>query len=191
MRATTSVKQAAPGRLELVRALLNSWEIPKATRVPTDHLPRLLEDPRAWDKRFPGIPVPPPDTTTPRRLREFRDGLRTMVRAGKVDGPWVNRQLEAVGLLARVNPEGESPRVVHAPPPRADPRAPFLAAVIDSIADGTWLRLKECPDCRWISYDWTRNGTKVWCRPYAGSPERRACGSIAKVRRYRERQRGR
>ena len=37
----------------------------------------------------------------------------------------------------------------------------------------------------------TRNGGKRWCLMYAGGPQGRACGTIAKVRRYRERNRGR
>ena len=39
------------------------------------------------------------------------------------------------------------------------------------------------------AWDRTRNASKVWCGMYAGA-DGRACGSIAKVRRYRARRAG-
>jgi CGNR zinc finger len=39
-----------------------------------------------------------------------------------------------------------------------------------------------------VLYANTRNGSKSWCLRCAGRPEGKACGTIAKVRRYRERQ---
>jgi predicted RNA-binding Zn ribbon-like protein len=39
-----------------------------------------------------------------------------------------------------------------------------------------------------VFYDNTRNGGKRWCLMNAGGPDGRACGTIAKVRRYRDRQ---
>jgi predicted RNA-binding Zn ribbon-like protein len=67
----------------------------------------------------------------------------------------------------------------------AGPAGDMLAAVLAAVSDGTWPRLKTCPDCRWAFYDRTRNGSKRWCLMYAGGPDGRACGSIAKMRRYR------
>ena len=67
------------------------------------------------------------------------------------------------------------------------PAGDLLAAVVRAIGSGTWQRLKACPDCRWVFYDSTRNASKRWCLMYAGG-EGRACGTIAKVRRYRARQ---
>ena len=64
----------------------------------------------------------------------------------------------------------------------------MLAAVVAAVGAGTWKRMKACPDCRWVFYDSTRNGSKRWCLMYAGGPDGRACGTIAKVRRYRARQ---
>jgi predicted RNA-binding Zn ribbon-like protein len=58
----------------------------------------------------------------------------------------------------------------------------LLAIVHDSIAQGTWRRLKACRehDCEWSFYDHTKNRTGAWC-----SMER--CGNRAKARAYRER----
>ncbi len=64
----------------------------------------------------------------------------------------------------------------------------YLAIVLAAIADRTWPRLKACPDCRWVFFDHTRNGSKRWCLMNAG-PTGRACGTIDKVRRFRQRQR--
>jgi hypothetical protein len=61
-----------------------------------------------------------------------------------------------------------------------------LAIVLTAAADGRWRRLKACPDCRWVFYDHTRNASKRWCLMYAGGPDGRACGTIAKVRRHRQ-----
>jgi predicted RNA-binding Zn ribbon-like protein len=65
--------------------------------------------------------------------------------------------------------------------------APILAIVLTAMTDQTWHRLKACPDCRWVFYDNTRNASKRWCLMTAGGPNGRSCGSIAKVRAYRER----
>jgi predicted RNA-binding Zn ribbon-like protein len=37
-----------------------------------------------------------------------------------------------------------------------------------------------------VFYDHTRNASKRWCLMNAGGPNGRACGTIAKVRRYRQ-----
>ena len=68
------------------------------------------------------------------------------------------------------------------------PAGNLFAAVL-ARSDGHWKRLKACPDCRGVFYDHTRNGSKRWCLMYAGGPDGRACGTIAKVRRYRDKQR--
>ncbi len=46
-----------------------------------------------------------------------------------------------------------------------------------------YTRVKMCanPDCRWVFYDESRNRTRRWC-------ERRYCGNLMKVRRFRARQ---
>jgi predicted RNA-binding Zn ribbon-like protein len=61
-----------------------------------------------------------------------------------------------------------------------------VGAVVEAVASGAWSRLRRCPDCRLVFWDRTRNASKIWCGMYAGA-DGRACGSIAKVRRYRAR----
>ncbi|MGH8917059.1 MAG: CGNR zinc finger domain-containing protein [Actinomycetes bacterium] len=62
--------------------------------------------------------------------------------------------------------------------------AALAAAVHQAVLTGTWTRLKSCanPGCRWLFYDVSRSRTARWC-------SMRGCGSVAKARRYRERQR--
>ncbi|MGP4046683.1 CGNR zinc finger domain-containing protein [Streptomyces sp. 2A115] len=55
-------------------------------------------------------------------------------------------------------------------------------AVAESLAAGTWLRLKACeaPDCHWAYYDRSPAGRGRWC-------SMSVCGARAKMRRYRAR----
>ena len=52
------------------------------------------------------------------------------------------------------------------------------------MVEGTWHRLKACPnpDCEWAFYDRSRNRSSRWC-------VMSECGNRAKARTFRERQR--
>ena len=58
----------------------------------------------------------------------------------------------------------------------------LVAIVHDSIAHGTWSRLKACREheCEWAFYDHTKNRSGAWC-------SMQACGNRAKARAFRER----
>jgi predicted RNA-binding Zn ribbon-like protein len=60
----------------------------------------------------------------------------------------------------------------------------LLAVVVQSVADGTWTRLKACreDECQWAFYDRSRNRSAQWC-------VMAVCGNRNKSRSYRERQR--
>jgi predicted RNA-binding Zn ribbon-like protein len=103
-----------------------------------------------------------------------------MLAPAPVDASLINGWLDKIGIRAGA--------VVHEPEQRRLAGL-VLAAVIDAIAAGQWERLKTCHDCQWVFYDQTRNSSRRWCGMNAEGPEGRACGSIAKVRRYRQRQR--
>ena len=169
--------QAAPGELEAVRELFNSWLIPNDTRQPTDHFDDLVRQ-HGWGDR------------DARLVRELRDDLRGLAERG---GPvsrqelaaaddCVNHWIARLGLAVTL----AGGKVAYTHP--GSPAGEYLAAVVGAVAAGTWGRLKACPDCRWFFYDHSRNGSKRWCLMYAGGPDGRACGTIAKVRRYRSRQ---
>jgi predicted RNA-binding Zn ribbon-like protein len=159
--------QVAPGDLESIRSLLNSWLIPNDSRQPTDRFEDLARQ-HHW--REPEAAL----------IRELRDDLRHAVET--TDSGALNGWIERTGIRPAV--EDDSLCYRHAAGPAGD----LLAVVLAAISGGTWKRLKACPDCRWVFYDNTRNGSKRWCLMYAGGPDGRACGTIATVRRYRDRQ---
>jgi predicted RNA-binding Zn ribbon-like protein len=160
-----------------VRVLLNSWLIPNDTRQPADHFADLVRQ-HVWSSR------------DARLIRELRDDLRRIVEHG---GPashqepaaaddCLNRWIARLGVRLTVTDGNVS--YAH----DAGPAGDFLVAVLGAVATGSWSRLKACPDCRWVFYDHSRNGSKRWCLMYAGGSAGRACGTIAKVRRYRSNQ---
>ena len=146
--------QVAPGELESIRTLLNTWSIPNDSRTPTDAF------------------------TGPADLRALRDDIRRAVEDRSYDGlnRWISR-LHVRPLIGDGELAWQGRGTL----------SPVLATVLAAVADGTWQRLKACPDCRWIFYDNTRNASKRWCLMTAGSPTGRSCGSIAKVRAFRQR----
>jgi predicted RNA-binding Zn ribbon-like protein len=161
--------QTAPGDLEQVRELLNSWLVPNDTRRGTD---RLGEYARDHGVREADI----------RQLRELRNDLRAAVEGAPEGTSRVNQWAVRLGLHpvitdGRIGFEHSGGQAGN-----------ILAIVLTAAADGQWRRLKACPDCRWVFYDHTRNASKRWCLMYAGGPDGRACGTIAKVRQYRQKQ---
>jgi len=57
-----------------------------------------------------------------------------------------------------------------------------LAVVHESMAAGTWWRLKGCPRdvCHWLFYDRSRNGSGKWCAMSV-------CGNRTNTKAYRRR----
>jgi predicted RNA-binding Zn ribbon-like protein len=167
-RATDS--QAAPGGLEDVRQLLNSWLIPNETRIAEDRF-EAYADERA---------VHTEDRT---RLRQLRAELRPVIDNATGIDDVLNAWMEIVAVRPQVVDGSVTYR--HA----GGLTGELVTATLSAVASGQWQRLKACPDCHWVFYDHTRNGSKRWCLMTAGGPEGRSCGSIAKVRAYRQRAR--
>jgi predicted RNA-binding Zn ribbon-like protein len=174
----------APGELELVRRFLNSWRIDDSTRQPADELPWLLGDRRAWEERFPRWPLSPEDTED--LLARLREDLRETLVAPEGWTERLNTWLGGYPLVAHVVEEDQGASVQYEPALEANFAGQVLATVARSVEEGTFSRLKACPDCQWVFYDKTRSRTRVWCGMYAGDGGR-ACGTISKVRRYRQR----
>ena len=163
------VTQEAPGTLEHVRDLLNTWGIPNDTRRPADRFDDFAG--RAGLTRQQAG-----------ELRALRDDLRAAVERQPGGADLVNAWIARVDARPSLGGDGAL-AYTRNPGPVGD----VVAAVLDAVAAGRWPRLKACPDCRWVFYDHTRNGSKRWCVMYAGGPEGRACGTIAKVRAHRAR----
>lgn len=175
----------APGSLEPVRQFLNTWLIPSATQVPEDRLAAFLADAAARRGTFPDVVPAASDTAD--QLTRLRDDLREALRADADLPGDLNGWLERFPPLARVDGSRADATVHHVAAPGSGIAGWTLAAVVDAVAAGTWGRLKICPDCQWVFYDRTRSRTKVWCDMLSGGAGGRSCGTIAKVRRYRER----
>jgi predicted RNA-binding Zn ribbon-like protein len=180
----TEHRWEAPGRLELVRALLNT-RLPDPAHPRADRLPGLAADPGAWADAFPG--TAPPDAAGVQALVELRDGLRGLLggAASADQAAWLTGWARRVGLSVVL--AAEEGRLTARHECAADGlAAAVVQAVVAAVADGSWAKLKQCPDCRLAFFDHSRNASKVWCGMYAGA-DGRACGTIAKVRRYRAR----
>lgn len=174
----------APGSLEAVRRLLNTWDFSPRTGEATDHLPDLAAHAGAWRERFPDVRQPARAEVS--ALVAFRDGLRRMIEV-ELDAEWLNGRLRR----ARVETEVIVDRAGAA---RIRWTAhgtvgQFLSFTVAAIELGLWDRLKSCPDCRLVFFDRSRNRSKRWCQMSALEGGR-SCGSIAKVTQWRARQRG-
>lgn len=169
---TSGGTQAAPGRLEQVRELLNSWLVPNDTRVPEDRFDAYADQ--------QGLQAPQRAV-----VWELRDDLRPAVEGTADVATVLNRWIERLEVRPRV--DGGTVAFAH----RSGLAGELVAASLRAVAAGQWQRLKACPDCRWVFYDRTRNASKRWCVMTAGGPAGRSCGSIAKVRAYRQRNRSR
>jgi predicted RNA-binding Zn ribbon-like protein len=94
----------------------------------------------------------------------------------------VERAGRAAGLEARFS-EGLDARLE----PRAKGVAGALGRVVavvhGAMRDGTWERMKACrnDECQWAFYDHSRNRSGAWC-------QMETCGTQAKMRTYRQRQ---
>jgi predicted RNA-binding Zn ribbon-like protein len=108
-----------------------------------------------------------------------REAIRTLLRANNGIDEGVaraSRVLDAAarraGLRARFEDGGL----------RFSSRSRILALVAESMADGSWSRLKACraDDCKWAFVDSARNRSRQWC-------DMAVCGNREKARRFRTR----
>lgn len=172
------LRSEAPGALEAVRALLNTRWSPRRGEPDEDTLDELAADPAAWSAR---VPVPPPGQAGEvDDLRALRADVREALESGaEVLGGWLERHPVRAGVRDGGTVEYR---------PAADRPVPvLLAAVVESVAAGTWRRLKACPECAWVFYDHSRNATRTWCGMAVAGPNGRSCGAAAKMRAYRAR----
>ncbi|TFD94426.1 CGNR zinc finger domain-containing protein [Jeotgalibacillus sp. R-1-5s-1] len=64
--------------------------------------------------------------------------------------------------------------------------ANLLIIIVQLAQEQQLHRLKMCPDCQYVFFDESKSGTKKWCSMTKQSESGRACGTIAKVRTYRQ-----
>lgn len=119
----------------------------------------------------------------------LREGLREAMAAhhGPLDADIPDDLEDALALLPlRISLAGPRPELVPLDPPgtAAAGLARVAAAIMDSVAAGTWPRLKVCQEdtCRWAFLDTSKNRSRAWC-------SMRVCGNRTKTRAYRARRR--
>lgn len=134
-----SMTAPAPGRLEVVRAFVNTLNVERRT-----------------------------DTLTSPWERTVREAIRTALVANHDQSPVAPAALrvldeaaERVGLTVRFS--ADSSFVVR--PARRSRVGEVLVALTTAMRDGTWIRLKVCADdeCLWAFYDSSRARTAKWC----------------------------
>lgn len=119
--------------------------------------------------------------------RAVREALRELLRANngvEVDRDSASATLDEAarraGLAVRF--DSGSIRLVPTRGGVGGAVALVLAAVAETMADGSWRKLKACraDDCRWAFVDHARNRSRQWC-------SMSVCGNRAKARTFRAR----
>ncbi|WP_433477997.1 CGNR zinc finger domain-containing protein [Spirillospora sp. CA-142024] len=133
-----------------------------------------------------GTPAGDADLHTAITLRE---GLREAMSAhhGPRGADYPDDLEDALAALPlRIALTGPRPALVPLDPPgsAAAGLARIAAAITDSVAAGTWPRLKVCQEdtCRWAFLDTSKNRSRSWC-------SMSVCGNRTKTRAYRARRR--
>ena len=177
-------QRSAPGGLERVRRFVNTRQVGHGTD--------LLSDTQGMAGWFATEGLAPAELRATRadlaRAIELREALRAVLLAhngGESAPAEASRTLDAAARRARLRLHFEDDCTASLVPDATGVDGALgrlLAIVHDSIAQGTWTRLKVCrdPTCAWAFYDHTKNRSGAWC-----SMER--CGNRAKARTHRER----
>ncbi len=118
-------------------------------------------------------------------LRGFREDIRMTIEGEGSLQKWLEK------YPFHVHIKDDMKGITYEPVYEENVYTKVLSIVLMSIQENVWGRLKACPDCRWVFYDHSRNGSKRWCGMCAGEEGGRACGTIAKVKNYRAKRKGR
>jgi hypothetical protein len=177
-------REPAPQPLRRVQAFVNTLDIENGVEE--------LRDPDALAAVLIELGV------LPRSVAPLTDddltlalGVREALRALALANNGVRLPLGAVATLERASRAAQLTVSFDAGRARLVPAAGGLdgalgrlvAVVHESMADGSWARLKACPRdvCHWVFYDRSRNGSSTWCAMSV-------CGNRTNTRAYRRRQ---
>ncbi len=124
------------------------------------------------------------------RTAELREGLRELLLANNgaaevaLDLSALNRYVDDSCARFQLRFEGDDWVLKPLAEGFDAALAQILLAVGQSVADGSWARLKACADegCQWVFFDQSRNRAGHWC-------SMRSCGNRAKARQFRARRR--
>jgi predicted RNA-binding Zn ribbon-like protein len=205
--ARQAVIAPAPGRLELVRAFVNTLDI----EAGTDELSSSAAL-ATWlrERGLEGAPSPATDAELSQAI-EMREAIRevllthvsgqhqpastpatstlatsTTVASGPAASTLAELRSTVAGLLTRLTiTEDGTVQTMPAGQGTAYGLAALLLIAADAATTGTWERLKVCSadDCRWAFYDRSPTRSGCWC-------SMAVCGSRAKSRAFRRRAAG-
>jgi predicted RNA-binding Zn ribbon-like protein len=179
--------KAAPDELDHIRQFVNTLDL--------ESLEDELAEPEAAAAWLTGRGLlPEGEPLTPadvRQAQSMREAIRKLLLAhngapldaAAVDA--VNNAAKSAELVVRFEDDGHA-ALVPVRPGIDGALGQLIAIVYRSISEGTWERLKACPEdrCEWAFYDWSKNRSATWC-------DMSVCGNRAKARAYRQRrQRG-
>ena len=176
-------RSPAPAPLRLVQSFVNTLDIENGVEELTDpeELRRTLVRLGVLDPRHG--PLTEADLRTG---LEAREALRehALANNGVPAGPSALRCLERVAERAdyTLRLDGGQARLDAAASGIDGALGRVLAVVHESMAAGTWWRLKGCPRdvCHWLFYDRSRNGSGKWCAMSV-------CGNRTNTKAYRRR----
>jgi predicted RNA-binding Zn ribbon-like protein len=177
----------APGALRLVQRFVNTNDLESG--------PDLLPDASAlgaWLREAGLLGASAPvDAGDHRRAIELREAIRDLAaaHAGLPHDERAADVINAAAVRACLRPVLDDPLANRLEPAATgvDGALGRIVAVIhQSIADGTWARLKACERdvCRWAFYDRSKNQSGHWC-------SMSVCGAREKNRRAYRRRRAR
>ena len=170
-------RQEAPGRLELVRAFVNSLDLEHGIDefATAESLGRWLSAHRLIDAR---CQVSPDERELAVRVRE---ALRQLGEGRLGDPGALDDAARAADITLGFGLDAK---------PTFRPEKGGVAGAVGTILiitataamNGTWQRMKVCSaqDCRWMFYDHSKNRTWSWC-------QMAECGTRANMRAFRAR----
>jgi len=156
----------APGRLELIRTLVNTLDLDSGADGLAD-----APGARAW--LVAGGLLDPAARLTRSdlaRVRRAREAFRLVLIAHAVGGPaedavaFLNEIAADAKLSMRFSGPGDAVPVV-AGSSLDGALGQLTATALQAVFDGRWARLKACParNCHWAFYDLSRNRSSRWC----------------------------
>jgi predicted RNA-binding Zn ribbon-like protein len=177
-------RNEAPGELELVRRFVNTRDIEEGSDE--------LDSPGALLTWFAGVDLLDDEVAADEKDLEralvLREGIRALLLANNgeeieaVRIRELNRATESVSLTVRFDHDGRAALRSESSGVSAA-LGRILAIVVRAIDEGSWGRLKVCPNdaCQWAFYDRSKNRSGKWCTM-------EVCGNRMKARAFRQRQ---
>ena len=176
-------RSPAPAPLRMVQAFVNTLDIENGVEELTSAAE--LDEVLTLVGALPADERPLDDADFRVGL-EAREALRALAlgNSGVPVPPEAHATLERVARAAHFSVRFEDGRARLVPAASGVDGAlgRMLAVVHESMADGTWWRLKGCPRdvCHWLFYDRSRNGSGKWCAMSV-------CGNRTNTKAYRRR----